>query len=202
MIFTLNKTICLYFYLVGGWTLITNLVLKQSRGMDWSLANDYRQINESNKEKLGLSTHALRALGTKMPFKQLRFFCRKKIPGRSFDIATKINSLGHDVVQYFTAQTSTFPISCGSYYRLTDDNSILADQCSQWGYQSKHYQVGKWHHEGYASNDRLFNCLAFVGFKAHWLVANVANGRWECDDFISSTGYAISAGDFWKIFVR
>ena len=189
------------FYLVGGWTLITNLVLKQSRGMDWSLANDYRQIHEYNNKKLGLSTHALRALGTKMSFKQLRFFCRKKIPGRSFDIATKKNNLGHHVVQYFTAQTNTLPKSCGSYYRLSDDNSILAIQCSQWGYQSKYF-VGKWHHAGSASNNRLFYHLAFVGYKVHWLVANVANGRWECDDYRSSNGYAISAGDFWKIYVR
>jgi hypothetical protein len=191
-----------FFYLVGGWTLISNIVLKQSRGIDWSLANDHRQISEYNNKKLGLSTHALRALGTKMSFKQLRFFCRKKIPGRSFDIATKINSLGHHVVQYFTAQTSTLPISCGSYYRLSDDNSILASQCSKWGYSQSRYYVGKWHHAGRQSNDRLFDLSAFVRVKAHWLVSNVANGRWECDDYISSNGYSVSAGDFWKIFVR
>jgi hypothetical protein len=133
-----------------------------------------------------------------MSFKQLRFFCRKKIPGRSFDIATEKNNLGHHVVQYFTAQTNTFPKSCGSYYRLSDDNSILASQCSQWGYQSKYF-VGKWHHAGFASNNRLFNHLAFVRSKAHWVVAN---GRWECDDYSSNNGYAISAGDFWKIYVR
>jgi hypothetical protein len=173
--------------------------------MDWSLANDYRQIHEYNNEKLGLSTNALRALGTKMPFKQLRFFCRKKIPGRSFDIATKINSsLGHCVVQYFKLQTNTIPNSCGSYYRLSDDNSIIASQCSQWGYlkyQSSFF-VGKWHYEGLPSSYRLFNHAAFVAAKAHWVVRNRANGRWECDDYSLNEGYAISAGDFWKVFVR
>ena len=169
--------------------------------MDWSLANDYRQISEYNNKKLGLSTHALHALGTKMPFKQLRFFCRKKIPGRYFDIATKTNnSLGHHVVEYFTVQTDTIPNSCGSYYRLSDDNSILASQCSQWGNNFG----GKWHHEGYrlASSSRLLNHVAYVHSKAHWVAENWANGRWECDDSNFSDGFAISADDFWKIFVR
>jgi hypothetical protein len=78
--------------LVGGWTLISNLVLNESTGMDWSLANDYRQIDEYDKN-LGLSTDALRILGTKMSIKQLRFFCHKKIPGRYFHIATETISL-------------------------------------------------------------------------------------------------------------
>ena len=136
--------------------------------MDWSLANDYRQISEHENQKFGLSTEALRHLGSKMLFNQLRFFCRKMIPGRVIDIATnKSNSLGQQVIKYFTAQTNTFPQSCGSYYRLPDDNSILASQCSQWGYQSGKYLVGKWHHAGYPIKDRLFNHMAFVASKAH-----------------------------------
>jgi hypothetical protein len=189
------------FYLVGGWTLISNLVLNESTGMDWSLANDYRQIDEYNKN-LGLSTDALRILGTKMSIKQLRFFCHKKIPGRYFHIATENNILGHDVVRYFSNQTNTIPISCGSYYLLSDDNSVLASNCSQWGNNLSDYYVGKWHHARGQSNDRLFDHLVFYAFKAHWVVANVANGRWECDDYHKSIGFAISAGDFWQIFVR
>ncbi|XP_028406450.1 uncharacterized protein LOC114528940 [Dendronephthya gigantea] len=186
----------------GGWTLVTNLVLKNSRGMDWSLQNDYRQISEYENQKLALSTYALRDLGSKMSFNQLRFFCRKKIPGRIFDIATnKSNSLGQEVIKYFTAQTNTFPKSCGSYYRLPDDNSTLASQCSRWGYYQSKYFVGLWHHAGGTIKNRLFNHAAFIGGKVHWLVQQ-ANGRWECDDFISSSGYAKSPNDFWKIFVR
>ena len=133
-----------------------------------------------------------------MLFKQLRFFCHKKIPGRTFDIATKINSLGHRVVQYFTAQTNTFPVSCGSYYKLSDDNSIIAKECAKWGYISRRYYAGKWHHDGYSSSDRLFNHAAFVKSKAHWIVEHSSNGRWECDDY----GGTKSTGDFWKIYVR
>ena len=170
--------------------------------MDWHLANDYRQISDYKNQKLALSTYALRDLRSKMSFNQLRFFCRKKIPGRVFDIATnRTTSLGELVIKYFTAQTNTFPKSCGSYYRLPNDNSTLAGQCSQWGRESKKYFVGQWHHDGFSVESRLFNHAAFVGGKAHWLIGQ-SNGRWECDDFEKTSGYTISRNDFWKIFVR
>jgi hypothetical protein len=187
--------------LAGGWTLISSLVLQQSEGLEWSLTNDYRQIS-GNSNNLGLSTDALRSLGERMPFKQLRFFCHKKIPGRTFDIATKLNNLGHHVVQYFTAQTNTFPDSCDSYYLLSDDNSITAKECANWGNMDGKYSVGKWHHGGHSPSHRLFDHMAFVQSKAHWVVAQSSNGRWECDDYHASVGYSKSTGDFWKIFVR
>ena len=187
-----------FLILLGGWTLISNLVLEQSGRMNWPLTNDYQQIADYKKNKLALSAIGFRALGTKMSFKQLRFFCHKKIPGRSFDIATKTNSLGRNVIQYFKAQTNTLPKSCGSYYRLSDDNSMLARECARWGYSQAGYHVGKWHHYGYSSSTRLFDHAAFVGGKVHWIVSQ-SDGRWECDDF---QGHAVSSGDFWKIFVR
>ena len=187
--------------LLGGWTLVTNMVLEQPKGMDWSLTEDYRQIKDYKTNKLALSTYGLHTLGTKLSFKQLRFFCHKKIPGRTFDVATATNSSGDHVVQYFTAQTDTFPDSCGSYYPLSDDNSTLAGQCARWGYQSTTPFVGKWHLEGRPTADRLLNNPAFIFLEPHWFVEQ-SNGRWECDDFISTGEYAVSSGDFWKVFVR
>ena len=169
--------------------------------MDWSLTSDYRQIEEYKKNKLALSTYGLHTLGTKLSFKQLRFFCHKKIPGRTFDIATTTNSSGNHVVQYFTAQTDTNPESCGSYYRLYDDNSTLAGECARWGRRLSKYYVGIWHNDVRPINDRLLNHAAYIGYKAHWHVEQ-SSGRWECDDFAGTTGYAVSSGDFWKIFVR
>ena len=185
--------------LLGGWTLITNLVLEKSEGMDWSLTKKYRQIKEYKTNKLALSTDGLHTLGTKMSFEQLRFFCHKKIPGRTFDIATTTNSSGNQVVQYFTAQTNDLPESCGSYYRLSDDNSKLAGQCARWGYQNSTKFVGKWHSDA-SSKNRLLDHAAFVNGEVHWHVEK-SKGRWECDDF-ENAGYTASSGDFWKIFVR
>ena len=190
--------------LLGGWTLITNLVLEQSEGMDWSLTKKYRKIKEYKTNKLALSIAGLHTLRTKMSFEQLRFFCHKKIPGRTFDIATTTNSSGNQVVQYFTAQKKDLPESCGSYYRLSDDNSTLAGQCARWGYQSKKKFVGKWHSDGglTSSENRLLDHAAFVSGEVFWFVQQ-SNGRWECDDYgVHNEGYTVSSGDFWKIFVR
>ena len=170
--------------------------------MNWSLANDYQQISDYKNQRLAVSTLALGDLESKMSFNQLRFFCHKKIPGRVFDIATnKTDSLGEQVIKYFTAKTNNLPKSCGSYYRLPNDNSTLASQCSKWGYQSEKYFVGKWNHDGARGKGRLFNHAAFVRGTAHWLIGQ-SSGRWECDDFENTPGYTISQNDFWKIFVR
>ena len=139
--------------------------------MDFSLTDDYRQIKKYEKNKLALTTYGLRTLGTKLSFKQLRFFCHKKIPGRTFDIATTTNSSGNHVVQYFTAQTDILPELCGSYYRLPKDNSTLASQCVRWGFQSTKYFVGKWHNDlrPIVAN-RLLDHAAFVAYGSHWAV--------------------------------
>ena len=158
------------------------------------MTNDYRQIVKYSKHKFGLSTVARRTLKEKMPFKQIRLFCHEKIPGSTFNLATKINSLGHRVVQYFTVQTNTFPDSCGSYYSLSDDNSIMARECAKFGNMAGRYDAGKWHHDGYPSSDCLFNHAAFIKIEAHWIVGLSSNGRWECDDYGSSK----STGDVWK----
>ena len=169
--------------------------------MNWPLTNDYKRIDQYKKNKLALSTHGLRALGTSMSFSQLRFFCHKRIPGRTFDIATATNNLGKNVIQYFKAQTNTMPKSCGSYYRLPDDNSVLARQCARWGYSNPRYHVGLWTADWVSSNIRLFDHAAFIWGDKHWLVGQ-AGGRWECDDYNVIKGYTVSSGDFWKIFVR
>ncbi|XP_028417282.1 uncharacterized protein LOC114541680 [Dendronephthya gigantea] len=183
----------------GGWTLVSNLVLNQSKSMDLFLTNDYKQISEYKNQKLALSTFALRDLASNMPFNQLRFFCRKKIPGRIFHIATnKSNSLGQEVVKYFTAQTNTPPKSCGSYYRLPDDNSTMASQCSRWGVESGIFEVGKWNHDGVPVKERLIDLSVFIVHKAHWFNKQLSDRDWECDDLREP----ISQNDFWKIFVR
>ena len=186
----------------GGWTLVSNIVLQDSSGFSWSLSTDFRDISDYKSKKLGLSTDALKALSMKMPFTQLRFYCRKKIPGRTFHIVTAKNMTGRNVVLFFTAQTNSFPKACGSFYLLSDDTSILARECTNWGRESGKYNVGKWWHESFPVKDRLLNHVAFIAYKAHWIIPHSAGGRWECDDYSSTSGFARSAGDFWRIFVR
>ena len=138
-------------------------------------------------------------------FTQLRFHCKKQNPGRTIHIATVKNSSGEAVVQYFSGQTDVLPIACGSFYKIKDDNSELANKCQEWGKDKGEYSAGKWGHEtdiifGSDQNEtRLFDCAIFVNAKEHWMVGY--QHRSECDDYERSAKTVLT-GDFWEIFVR
>ena len=136
--------------------------------------------------------HELRA---HLSFTQLRFHCSKQHHGRTFHVTTAANSTGEAVVQYLSGQTDVQPLACGSYVRIDDDDSLLADVCHKWGKENGVLEVGKWGHE--QNQDRLYNHPAFSYLLYHWLLQD-SGKRLECDDF--KTG--VSSGDFWKVFVR
>ena len=110
-------------------------------------------------------------------------------------MTTVANSTGEAVVQYFSGQTDVQPDACGSFVRMENDNSRIAEVCRQWGFNGKNYDVGKWGHAG--DQDRLYNHAAFAVSLYHWLLVP-GGSRWECDDF----KVGASPGDFWKVFVR
>ena len=150
----------------------------------------------------------MKELRTLLNFTQLRLHCKKQNPGRTFHIATVKNSSGEAVVQYFSGQTDVLPYACGSFYKMNDDNSELANKCQEWGRDKKINFVGKWGHEtdsglGSDQNEtRLFNHPIFVFQEEHWVV-NCTN-RFECDDGYTwgATSVTVLRGDFWEIFVR
>ena len=159
-----------------------------------SLETLYRRVDSYKSNNLVLSNSALNDLRTLMPFTQMRFHCSKP-GGSTFHIVTTGNSSGEAVVQYFTGQTNTMPDSCGSYIKLWDDTSKLANQCADWGRNnSGHYHVGKWGHQ---DRHELYDHPAFTAFTYHW----VTFIRWECDDYKLGS-YLPPPGTFWKIFVR
>jgi len=137
-------------------------------------------------------------LRTHLAFTQLRFHCSKQ-QGRTFHVTTAANSSGEAVVQYFSGQTDDMPSSCGSFVRMENDNSRLAQICDQWGIQNGVFKVGKWSKDRLDPNgeQRLYNHAAFVQASCHWILG-VYNSRWDCDD--KTVG--VSSGDFWKVFVR
>ena len=150
----------------------------------------------------------MKELRTLINFTQLRFHCKKQNPGRTFHIATFKNSSGEAVVQYFSGQTDVLPYACGSFYKMNDDNSELANKCQGWGKDNGRYMIGKWGHEvdsalGSDQNEtRLFNHAIMVFHKQHWLVG--FGDRFECDDGykLGATSDTLLRGDFWEIFVR
>ena len=89
------------------------------------------------------------------------------------------------------------PYACGSFARLDGDNSLLAENCANWGKDGGTYNVGKWGHEGMRE---LYKYPAFFVYKYHW-ATNPAWDRWDCDD-VDFNGRYLSTGDFWKIYVR
>ena len=148
----------------------------------------------------------MKELRTYLNFTQVRFHCRKH-GGRTFHIATALNSKGEAAVQYLSDPTHVKPDSCGSYLRMNDDDSFLTRTCNRWGKESGQFYVGKWGHGGTSylhdsywdfgdPEKRLFDNTAFVAHSHHWLLGLM--DRWECDDF----KVGVASGDFWKVFVR
>ena len=165
------------------------MVGSSSRRFDFPIETSYRGISNSQKV---LSKTAMNQLRTHLSFTQLRFFCRKK---RTFHITTTKNRAGEAVVQYFSGQTDTMPASCGSYVRMSDDTSVLAGICANWGYDGS-YNIGKWGHM--RGQTRLYDHPAFAPGYIFWIAPNSHSHRWECDD----QGVGVSSGNIWKIFVR
>ena len=163
------------------------------------LKTSYRGIASN---QMLLTKTAMNQLRTHMNFTQLRFHCKKQTTGRTFHIATAANSTGEAVVQYFSGQTDVLPYACGSFVKMNDDNSRLAENCLLWGKENGRYRPGKWSHQD-IGEDRLYNHPAFYEQGAHWLLAykeKKFSGRFECDD--KENQNSLSANDFWKIYAR
>ena len=170
--------------LSGGWLLVSNIV-KTSLPLQRSVNTSYRGIGSYHNNKTVLTKSAMKELWTHLSFTQLRFHCSKQ-QGRTFHVTTVANSTGEVVVQFF----------CGSFVRMDDDNSKAAKVCEDWGVENGVKNVGKWSGSG-LNEARLYHYIVVVNCAYHWLILPEI-GRVECDDL----RVGVSAGDFWKIYVR
>ena len=179
----------------GGWLLVSNAVLDGSSSTpQLSVETSYRGISNYHNNQTFLTKSAMNELRTHLSFTQLRFHCSKQ-QGRTFHVTTVANSTGEAVVQYFSGQTDVQPNACGSFVRMENDNSKLAESCRQWGYNGVSYHIGKWGHG--EDQNRLYFSSALVRNSYHWQLPP-GDPRWECDDYL----VGVSSGDFWKVFVR
>ena len=169
--------------ILGGWLLVSNIVIGSTPPSQLPVKTSYRGITS---DQMVLTKTAMNELRTNLSFTQLRFHCSKN-NGRTFHVTTVANSNGEAVVQYFSGQTDVQPTSCDSYVGMEKDNSYLAGDCKRW------QNSGRWGNG--ANEDRLYNHAAYVPFLYHWISGP---SRWECDDFL----VGVTAGDFWKIYVR
>ena len=155
----------------------------------------YWKISQHKRNEGLITINALKELRRHLQFTQLRFHCSKKL-GRTFHVATVANDTGEAVIQYFTSLTDVFPESCGSFHRMSDDNSTLSVSCGEWGSNGQAH-IGKWGHVTRRGRNRLNKRPAFIKGKGQWFISS---SEQSCDDKDNET--ALSPGDFWKIYVR
>ncbi len=186
----------------GGWLLVSNIVIVDSSPFQLSVETAYRGISNYHNNKMFLTKSAMNELRTHLPFTQLRFHCSKRHHGRTFHVTTAADSTGEAVVRYFSGQTNVQPDSCGSFVKMDDDNSGLAGICHKWetdDWKAEKivFEVGKWGPPFQNEQQRLIDHLAFVAGKYHWVLIDDGS-RSDWDDHNDE----VSAGDFWKVFVR
>ena len=149
-----------------------------------SVEASYRGVGSCHNNKTFLTKSAMNELWTHLSFTQLRFHCSKQ-QGRTFHVTTVANSTGEAVVQYFSGQTDDRPVACGSFFSMENDNSRLAGACCKW-------QNRKW---GWGSGeDRLYFRAAYIPNGCKWALSDRYGSKCDTD--------GVSAGDFWKVFVR
>ena len=177
----------------GGWLLVANVVMPDNSTLPSGLAveTSYRGIGKYHNNRMGITTSAMNELKAHLAFTQLRFHCNKQQVGR-FHVTTVAGSAGAAVVRYFSGQIDELPLSCNSFQKMDDDSSQLAVQCDKWS-----FRAGKWGNRHHINDLRMYEYAAFVKGQYHWLVGSTL----YCDDN-RYTANNLSAGDFWKIFVR
>ena len=191
-IFSIIPSVSFTFCYLGGWLLITQYI--EGNPSVLVQLNSYRQtlsnytINEHYLLRSGFNQ-----LKEDMGFSQIRFYCFKKSTGRVFHIMTSNDSMGNDVVKFFTT-SNNLPQACGSFWCLPDDNSSLAVNCHQWGYPKN-----KWGHKTQGlTTDRLYR-KPLVWSNTRYFRFTLGGGV-SCDDKPSSG--IVTHGDKWQIFVR
>ena len=190
-----------YCYLVlGGWTLIYRTILQSSDLVtSFTTVDNYRSIFIYKNNQLSTVT-VLNQLRQDMGFGQVRFYCYKKLVGRTLHIMTKDSPEGELVIRYFTNSTER-PAACGSFTALPDDNSAVSQQCSQWGFHNGATDE-KWGSSRSIVQDRLYSEPIWSRLESkHILRTKPIRSLLYCDDHWDNN-IQHSAGDFWLIFVR
>lgn len=197
-----NTSFLLFFLAVGGWLLVVNIVADGVLGDNdsWTAETSYRGISNYSNQRMAITGDAMKGLRAYLKFTQLRFHCSKK-QGNTFHVITAPNSTrGEAVVRFFSAETDVHPFSCNSFKRMSDDNSKLAVKCEKWGKIDGIPFVGKWSGFLAPTTKRTHRYVAF-DYRSRYVGAKV-NGLIHCDDYVDGTFYEMSAGDFFKIYVR
>jgi len=185
----------LFLFNSGGWTLISRFLMKVVNSpQDAAVESDsYREIlSNYHSNSQFLLRDGVNQLKNDMGFTQIRFYCYKKKRDRVFHIVTNQNTKGANVVKFFT-ESDTIPRACDSFTRLPEDNSTLADSCSDWAFET----TNRWGHENNLNKRRLYSRPILWAWKRYY---TLSGDPLTCDDKLNEL--AMSKGDKWQIFVR
>ncbi|KAL9987399.1 hypothetical protein ACROYT_G001696 [Oculina patagonica] len=179
----------------GGWTLITRFLMRDANSLQDTVveSNSYREILPNyNSNSQFLLRNGFNQLKIDMGFSQIRFYCFKKERGRVLHIMTNKDTKGANVLKFFT-NSNTIPEACGSFTRLPDDNSTLANNCANWGYPNRN----RWGHQQRLNDFRLYRRPFMWPYKCYFILTGSVL---YCDDELNRLG--MSLGDIWQILVR
>ncbi|EDO46921.1 predicted protein [Nematostella vectensis] len=185
----------------GGWTLIAQTTLQNSSKPSGDLVktDNFRDLSNYTNIYQRIAIPALAELRRLTGFNQLRYYCHKRVTGRTFHVTTALNPAGLEVVRYFTGNTSQ-PLACGSYHRLPDDDSILASNCAGWGNYGVTDWPGKWGYHKHKEEFRVYNEPIFWKTNSSKIYVNLMPSSLLCDEPNNYTEY--SEGDTWRLYVR
>ncbi|XP_078384063.1 uncharacterized protein LOC144666514 [Oculina patagonica] len=179
----------------GGWTLIGRFLMRDKHSLQDAAVNSesYREILPNyNSNYQFLLRNGFNQLKRDMGFTQIRFYCFKKKRGKVFHIMTNKDVKGTNAVKFFT-NSDTMRQACGSFTRLPDDRSTLANKCSDWGWKP----TNRWGHPSYLNDKRLYTRPILWAFERYF---SFSGSKLSCDD--NTNDLAMSIGDIWQIFVR
>lgn len=174
----------------GGWTRIFGHAISNSVAREVPSAGLSAGLRLASLDSGMVSLVGLASYRSLTGFTEMRFECAKPNVGRRLHIKTSNSG----VLDYLTGVSNVQPVAAGSYSVLSDDNSILAAQPTQWGATGTSYRVGKW---GDGSAPRLTSHPMFIEGTAHWLLSSY---RMECDDYLPLPTTAVNGR--WGIYVR
>lgn len=174
----------------GGWLKIAGYSVQQPGPALTTLSFLTDQVSKlsllKSAQPVALTSSAVKRLAESTKAAQLRFTCNGVRP---VDFATSTNEKGAKAFNYFIdAEDITRPLACGSFYRMSNDNSFIAKQCNNW-------RDSRWSRSGSGSLEHnIYFYNAYVPHKYH------INGNHLCDDDFDDPGFDVPKE--WAYYIR